>query len=332
MGDHSVEFVTGGFNTLLANGFIGRTYLVTEEDYDTLDTALISDTDDILADDEDINQLVTVNSGDLYYEEAGVELEHAVTVEWTDGEGATQQTVLGWLVPEDFPEHGMVLLLEGPLPPAGTLVEIVAEDFSPSIAYGDIETMSDLLCFAEGTLICTMRGEVAIEALMVGDLVETRDNGFQPLRWIGSTRRPAVGAFAPVLIRKGTLGNDRDLRVSPNHRMLVTGWRAEVLFGAPEVLVTAASLVNDSTILRDTGGEVTYHHLLFDRHEIIFGNGAPSESFRPGETALAGMDAAVRDEVLALFPELADGAAAELARPVLPRAEERLAAGFLSGM
>ena len=48
-----------------------------------------------------------------------------------------------------------------------------------------------------------------------------------------------AGAGAPVLIPAGALGNTRDLLVSQQHRMLVTGWRAELMFGEPEVLVAA---------------------------------------------------------------------------------------------
>ena len=133
------------------------------------------------------------------------------------------------------------------------------------------------------------------------------DRGYQPIRWIGSSKRPATGNLAPILIRKGALGNDRDLRVSPQHRMLLQGWQAEMLFGEEEVLATAKSLVNDRSILRDEGGEVEYFHILFDTHEIIYAEGAPSESFHPGEQGWKALDQATRDEILTLFPELSDG-------------------------
>ena len=116
-----------------------------------------------------------------------------------------------------------------------------------------------------------------------------------------------MGDLAPILIRKGALGNDRDLRVSPQHRMLLQGWQAEMLFGEEEVLATAKSLVNDHSILRDEGGEVEYFHILFDTHEIIYAEGAPSESFHPGEQGWKALDQATRNEILTLFPELADG-------------------------
>lgn len=166
---------------------------------------------------------------------------------------------------------------------------------------------ADIICFAKGTLIRTPTGDRLIEDLSVGDTIETLDYGPQPIRWIGSTKRKALGDLAPILIRKGTLGNQRDLRVSPQHRMLLQGWQAELLFGENQVLATAKSLINDHSIVRDEGGEVTYFHFLFDTHQIIWAEGCLSESFHPGKQGWSSLDQAARDEILALFPELADG-------------------------
>ena len=178
--------------------------------------------------------------------------------------------------------------------------------------FGTPSGLTDILietniCFAAGTFIKTQTGERPIEDLTAGDLVLTMDHGYQPIRWIGSSKRPATGDMAPILIRKGALGNDRDLRVSPQHRMLLQGWQAELLFGEHEVLATAKSLVNDHSIIRVEGGEVEYFHMLFDTHEIVYAEGAPSESFHPGEQGWKGLDQATRDEILSLFPELAEG-------------------------
>ncbi|MDO9526868.1 MAG: Hint domain-containing protein, partial [Gemmobacter sp.] len=183
---------------------------------------------------------------------------------------------------------------------SGTVGEVKFDGFE-KVAF----TVSpNVACFTHGTRIQTDRGEVAIQDLVPGDLVLTLDNGYQPLRWIGSTTRSAVGALAPILIRAGALGNDHDLRVSPQHRMLLRGWQAALLFAETEVLVTAKSLVNDLTILRQEGGLVTYVHILFDRHEIVFAEGAASESFHPGEQVWAALDQDTRNEVLDLFPHL----------------------------
>lgn len=169
-------------------------------------------------------------------------------------------------------------------------------------------------CFTPGTTILTPAGEIPVEHLTVGDEVVTLDHGAQPLRWI-STREVTAAELAlrphfnPIFIASGALAPGvpaRDLTVSPQHRMLIEGAQAEMLFGTSEVLAAALNLANDRTILRQRPQGVTYVHLLFDTHEIICANGAWSESFQPGAATMAGMGAAQRQELLALFPELAD--------------------------
>ena len=160
-------------------------------------------------------------------------------------------------------------------------------------------------CFARGTMIDTSNGEVAIEDLKAGDMVRTADNGFRPLRWVGSTSVKATGSKAPILFRKGAIGNTQDLLVSPAHRVMLQDWQSEILFGTNELLASAQSLVNDSTIIRQEMEEVEYFHILFDQHEIVFSNGAPTESFHPGDADVGTMAQESRDEIYSLFPELA---------------------------
>ena len=174
-----------------------------------------------------------------------------------------------------------------------------------NISFENFETISiDVVCFAQGTMITTDRGDVAIENLVEDDMVLTRDNGMQPIKWIGHSRARAKGHLAPIMIKKGAMGNERDLRVSPQHRMLVEGWKAEMLFGENEVLVAAKHLVNGDTIFAQEGDEVVYYHMLFDSHEIVFAEGIPSESFHPGECGMSALDEASREEIFELFPEL----------------------------
>jgi len=178
------------------------------------------------------------------------------------------------------------------------------------------------VCFAAGTHIATPAGLRSVETLAAGDLVTTLDHGPRPLRWCGCRDLPGRGRMAPILIRAGALGNDRDLRLSPQHRILIAGWRAEVMFGEPEVLVPAVALVNGDTIRRAPVDRVTYVHFLFDGHELVLSEGIATESFHPGAYGLSTLDAAAREEVLALFPELAGaGAIWPPARPCLSRRE-----------
>lgn len=159
-------------------------------------------------------------------------------------------------------------------------------------------------CFVAGTLIATPQGDRRAESLLPGDLVMTKDEGAQPLRWIGSRQVAATGDFAPIHIRANTLGQHRDLLVSPLHRVLIKDNLAELLFGETEVLVAARDLVNDHSITRREGGEVTYVHLLFDRHQVVFSEGLETESFLPGPQTASSFDSEVVEEIYSIFPEL----------------------------
>lgn len=88
------------------------------------------------------------------------------------------------------------------------------------------------------------------------------------------------------------------------HRILVEDARAELMFGEAAVLVSAKYLVNGDTVFPVEGGSVTYVHLLFDRHQIVFGNGLPSESFLPGSMITSIFEQEVLEEICALFPDL----------------------------
>ncbi|MGB3146956.1 MAG: Hint domain-containing protein [Paracoccaceae bacterium] len=188
--------------------------------------------------------------------------------------------------------------------PNGESVTLVG--ISPSQVDGAVKLHAmGIPCFTGGAKIATPHGEIAVEDLRVGDRVCTRDSGYQTIRWIGSKRVAAIGSLAPVLIPCGILGASRDTLVSPQHRMLISGWPAEILFDETEVLVAAKHLVDGLVIRSVPGGEVDYFHLLLDRHEIVLADGAFSESFHPGDQGLAMLDEATRDEIIMLFPELA---------------------------
>ncbi|MEO8244592.1 MAG: Hint domain-containing protein [bacterium] len=180
-------------------------------------------------------------------------------------------------------------------------------------------------CFVAGTRIRTPTGWSLVEDLLPGDLVMTLDNGAKPLAWVGQRTVPGYGRFAPIRFCKGVLGNQRPVLVSPQHRILLRGVRAEVYLGTPEVLVAAKHLVNDSTVEVRPCREVTYCHFMFDQHEIVRAEGMLAESFHPGATILNG-DEALRQELTELFPDLADAATPhwQVARPVIKAHEARV--------
>ncbi|MEL7090966.1 MAG: Hint domain-containing protein [Pseudomonadota bacterium] len=159
-------------------------------------------------------------------------------------------------------------------------------------------------CFVAGTMIETAEGPRAVESLRAGDMVLTHDDGLQPLRWIGTRTVRAEAQFAPIHIRAGTFGAHADVMVSPLHRVLVRDSVAELLFGEAEVLIAAKDLVNDRSVRRVPGGQVTYVHLMFDAHQVVFTEGLASESFLPGPQTTSVLEDAVVAEICAIFPEL----------------------------
>ncbi|WP_299704869.1 Hint domain-containing protein [uncultured Tateyamaria sp.] len=159
-------------------------------------------------------------------------------------------------------------------------------------------------CFVAGTLISTPEGDVPVESLREGDPVLTQDDGPQPLRWIGTRTVAAQDQYAPILIRAGTFGQHDDVMLSPLHRVLIRDSLAELLFGDREVLVAAKDLVNDRSVTRREGGTVTYVHLMFDRHQVVFSGGLATESFLPGPQTTKSFEREIVQEICSIFPEL----------------------------
>ncbi|MFY0680132.1 MAG: Hint domain-containing protein [Thalassovita sp.] len=183
-----------------------------------------------------------------------------------------------------------------------------------TLSFWEIERVKHVPCFTEHSMIKTRRGEVAAARLRVNDYVLTRDEGFQPIRWIGARRVPTqelsvAPSLRPVRIKAGALGSnvpERDLLVSPQHRMLISDPKVGLWFGDEEVFVPAIHLTCLPGVEQLGTQQVTYVHFMFDQHQIVQGDGAWSESFQPGDMSLASMDAPQRQELFTLFPELKD--------------------------
>jgi hypothetical protein len=138
----------------------------------------------------------------------------------------------------------------------------------------------DLVCFAAGTRILTVTGEVPVEALRQGERVVTLGRRGPPLSrvlWIGRRRvrlagRRGAAELAPVRIAAGALAPNtprRDLLVSGDHCLHIDG-----------VLVPARLLVNGTTIAPLRGlAEVVWYHVELDRHDVLIADGAAAESW-----------------------------------------------------
>ena len=210
------------------------------------------------------------------------------------------------------PDTGaQLLMLTGELPRADRDLWVVrtALDRSRGAA-----ATGGVICFTPGTRLLTPDGVRPIEHLRAGDRLETRDNGPQRVLWTGHRHMTGARLYAmphlrPIRFRTAALGRNRpdlDLLVSPEHRMLVRGRAALALFNSDEVLVAARDLLNDTTITVDRSlREVTYIHVMLERHNIVWANGLESESFHPANAALDAMDPAQRNALLNLMPDLA---------------------------
>lgn len=166
---------------------------------------------------------------------------------------------------------------------------------------------------ATGTMIDVLSGAKPVETLELGDLVRTKDNGYQPVRWIASRTLTAPdfaldSALRPICISAGALGENkpsRDLMVSQQHCVLLEDWRCELLFGQDEVLAPAQALLNDTTItVNHSDQDVSYYHFMFDHHEIVYSNGVETESFHPAYAGVETLDEAKREELYKLYPQL----------------------------
>lgn len=163
---------------------------------------------------------------------------------------------------------------------SGSLTLATSGDFShlSFITRPDAVSGTDVVvaCFAAGTRIATTAGEVAVEALRVGDRVESAFGGTVPVVWLGWRRvdcrrysrpaavwpvRIAAGAFAPRVPR-------RDLLLSPDHAVFVDG-----------MLIPVGRLVNGTTIRQQRMDEITYFHIELPAHDVLVAEGLSCESY-----------------------------------------------------
>lgn len=180
-----------------------------------------------------------------------------------------------------------------------------------------------MTCFTTGTVVTTLKGEVAIEDLEVGDRVVTRDNGLQTVRRI-SWRTYDFGQLSqvphlhPILVSAGALGKglpESDMLVSPNLRILETGAAAQAFGAGKDSLKAAKNMVDSRTIRACSVLGVTYVHVEFHRHETILANGAWVEAFHSADPALGPVGNAQRLEMFEVFPELREPAASAMPAP-----------------
>jgi autotransporter passenger strand-loop-strand repeat protein len=160
----------------------------------------------------------------------------------------------------------------------GVTQSLLFDGSNPSLSLVNVGGVTEIIpCFAAGTGIATVRGEVAIEDLEVGDLVPTVIGGAAaPIVWIGRRevdceRHPAPRRVWPVRIAAGAFGSGRphtDLFLSPDHSVYVN-----------DVLIPVKHLINGDTIQQVAVDRVTYYHIELAQHDVVLAQGLPAESF-----------------------------------------------------
>jgi hypothetical protein len=181
--------------------------------------------------------------------------------------------------------------------------EIVGTTYSGGVdGWGTVFEIA--ACYCPGTLILTDHGEIAVEALAIGDNVVTQAGLARPIRWIG--RRSYAGAFIagqhltlPVCIKRGAIAAavpHQDLWVSPGHAMMIDGQ-----------LIPAWRLINGVSVTQAVSvDEVTYYHVELNGHDVLMANGAAAESFLDedcrGQFQNAGAFDALYPDAVAMIP------------------------------
>ena len=156
-------------------------------------------------------------------------------------------------------------------------------------------------CFASGTMITTQRGTVPVETLRLTDRILSHNGQAQRIAWLGkvtldTTQLQTQAELRPVRLRAGAIGNDQDLWVSQQHAFLVGTYLVRAKHIAEFCGPTVARI--DETVT-----QITYHHVfLQDGHGTLIADGAISESFWPGPTALNALGAESLLKLVAAAP------------------------------
>ncbi|MCK0103610.1 Hint domain-containing protein [Pseudohalocynthiibacter sp. F2068] len=289
---------------------VGKTLTINDNTYQPI---VIDDNEGFFADNDGSQRLQseTTLNGVTYAANTRVEAEYKFTATY---DGVTYEG-LGFNVRDSYPSYATIegVAWFGPngVPPGN--VSLLIDDASEGNAGGAVnETNLAVPCFTPGTMLDAPDGPVPVETVATGDWLLTRDDGPQQVLWRGCLQLSALDLhiapqLRPVMIRKGSLGPNRpsrDMVVSPQHRVLLDDWRAEYFYGESELLVPAKHQINDQTIRRITPENgISYIHILFERHQIVFSDGLPSESYHPAPNNLGAFSQDTQEEFYALFPE-----------------------------
>ncbi|MDJ0627504.1 MAG: Hint domain-containing protein [Rhodobacter sp.] len=166
---------------------------------------------------------------------------------------------------------------------------------------------------ARGTILATDQGPIAVEDLLPGMMIETRDAGFQPLMWIGTiTLSPnaATGHTPARLFRipVDSFGPSRpmpDLMLAPHARLLHRSPRLRDLVHGDEALTPITAFEDGFSVIRVAPvSPVSVYHLAFRDHHVVRANGIEIESFHPGTDLITKIGAENLRTFQSFFPHI----------------------------
>jgi hypothetical protein len=251
------------------------------------------------------------------------------------GTGATYR-VLAVNIRNSSPAYGTVegIAFVNEVPPQNVALQVISAQEGPSNSGGGAVAGANTVpfCVTHGTLIETDQGPRPVQDLQAGDLVQTLDNGFAPVLALFSCELgPEALSENPKLhpgrIRAGRLGRGlpkRELWVSRQHRMLVSSKVAGRMFGLKDVLIPAIKLTQMPGIRVDSRAQsVTYFHILMADHQVIYAEGAPTETLHTGPGVLETMPPETVAELHRHFPDLMAQFDPQTAKPVPPLPKQK---------
>lgn len=287
--------------------------------------------------DNDGNQRLDgdqVIDGTLYTDGTRIEAEYEFVLE--DPSTGDTYRVVSINVRNSSPAYGTVeaLAFIGSAPPTGVALEVISAREGPRNNGSTAIDSSDIvpICFTAGTRIQTDKGLRVVERLKSGDMIQTQDNGLQPLRVLCKSKFTAAqisrnSKLWPIKIAPGALGKglpERAIKVSRQHRFVVRSRISQRMFSVDEVLVAAHRLIEMPKVEAEKPtGSISYYHLILDRHEVVFAEGTPTESFFAGPMAKQYMSEDAWDEACEIFPDFCDMEMSDAARHIPAHRRQR---------
>lgn len=297
----------GGLGNDTLNGGSGADTLIGDLGDDLLDAGVDGDRDVVVFRDGESND--TILNFDLSESTDGNSVDRLNVSNVTDLDGDPINSFDDVVVTDDGSGNAVLTFPRGD---SITLFNVAPTEVDEANELNDL----GIVCFTPGILITTEQGNLPVEDLRVGDRVLTVDSGFQTIRWVGhrTLNRAELAAnphLRPIIVRKHAFGNVRKMRVSPQHGLYLKSDDGGRLIRAKH----AAEFLGGKYARVDRHcEEVTYIHVMFDAHQLIFAEGAPSEAFYPGPMALRALARDCMMELLTIFPEL--GEVVILGKPV----------------